>query len=437
VASALDRYAAADIAIGLQSSVFIEQPGLDPDVDRYLQLTAASTINGTRSLPRVEFSTSAPPSGPRPHIFLFVIDSLRRDYVSVYNPEVNFTPELERFARDSFVFSNAFTEYGGTWLSMPALWVGGPVARGWGGAPFDRVNAIEQLIVKDGYRLVINDFTVSGYLLKSTSRTFLQPNVPSVDTDLCTLLPDLQAELDATASDTRPVLAYLAPMNVHLLNTRSATTLSPGERYSGFYDPYASRLRRLDACFGRFVAYLKQRGLYANSIIIVTSDHGDSLGENGQWGHQFGLFPEHVRVPLLVRVPDSVRSTVTTDLSRISFLTDLAPTLYGLLGHEVTDPGPLFGSPLFVARDRDVQPRRRESFLLMSSYGPTYGLLRRNGRFLYVSDLAEGRDYAFDLSTSPLGTRVDVTPDVRQVNQRRIRQLVEQVNAFYGIRPTS
>jgi hypothetical protein len=361
---------------------------------------------------------------------------LRRDYVSVYNPHVDFTPELERFGRDSFVFSNAFTQYGGTWLSMPALWAGGPVARGWGGAPFDRVNALEQLIVKDSYRLVINDFTVSGYLLKSTPRTFLQPDVPSVDTDLCTLLPDLGAHLDATASDTRPVLAYLAPMNVHLLNTRSGKTLSPGERYPGFYEPYASRLRRLDACFGRFVAYLKQRELYDSSIIVVTSDHGDSLGENDQWGHQFGLFPEHIRVPLLVRVPDSVRSTVTTDLSGISFLTDLAPTLYALLGHEVADPGPLFGAPLFVSRDRDAASRRRESFLLMSSYGPTYGLLRRNGRFLYVSDIAEGRDYAFDLSTSLLGTRIDVTPDLRQVNQRLIRRLVEGVNAFYGIRPT-
>jgi sulfatase-like protein len=437
IASALERDATNDIVIGLQSSAFIEQPGLDPQQDRYLQLTAASTINGSRSVPHVEFSASETPSGPRPHIFLFVIDSLRRDYLSIYNPEVTFTPQLERFGRDSFVFTNAFTQYGGTWLSMPALWAGGPVARGWGGASFDRVNAIEQLIVKDRYRLIINDFTVSGYLMKSTPRTFLQPDVPSVDTDLCTLLTELEAQLEATASGNHPVLAYLAPMNVHLLNTRSGQTLSPGERYPGFYAPYASRLRRLDACFGEFIAFLKRRDLYDESIIVVTSDHGDSLGENGQWGHQFGLFPEHVRVPLLMRVPDSVRSTVTTDLSRISFLTDLAPTLYSLLGHEIRDPGRLFGSPLVVPRDRELPPRRRDSFLLMSSYGPTYGLLRRNGRLLYVVDIAEGRDYAFDLSRSPRGVRTEVTPDLRQVNRQLIRQLVEEVNAFYGIRPSS
>ena len=38
-----------------------------------------------------------------------------------------FTPGIEQFAADSFVFRNAFTRYGGTWLAMPSIWVGGQV----------------------------------------------------------------------------------------------------------------------------------------------------------------------------------------------------------------------------------------------------------------------------------------------------------------------
>ena len=52
------------------------------------------------------------PAALRPHIFVFVIDSLRRDYVSPYNRQVSFTPALERFARESTVFERAFTRYG-------------------------------------------------------------------------------------------------------------------------------------------------------------------------------------------------------------------------------------------------------------------------------------------------------------------------------------
>src|SRR5262249_23836542 len=70
---------------------------------------------------------SGAPAAVRPHIFLFVIDSLRRDYVAPYNDKVTFTPALDRFARESTVFERAFTRYGATGLSVPALWVGGLV----------------------------------------------------------------------------------------------------------------------------------------------------------------------------------------------------------------------------------------------------------------------------------------------------------------------
>jgi hypothetical protein len=59
----------------------------------------------------------APRVGRAPHSFMFVIDSLRQDYVSPYNPRVTFTPAIEAFARDSVVFKRAFTRYGATGLS--------------------------------------------------------------------------------------------------------------------------------------------------------------------------------------------------------------------------------------------------------------------------------------------------------------------------------
>ena len=70
---------------------------------------------------------------------MFVIDGLRRDYLSPYNRKVTFTPGIEALARDSFVFRNAFTAYAGTWLSMPAIWTGSALTRGWGRI-FPRMN---------------------------------------------------------------------------------------------------------------------------------------------------------------------------------------------------------------------------------------------------------------------------------------------------------
>jgi arylsulfatase A-like enzyme len=274
---------------------------------------------------------------------------------------------------------------------------------------------------------------VVGRLKPSIRPTMIDPGVPSPETDLCSNLAGLQQHLARPGSAAHPLFAYFAPMNVHLINTRhegrAATT---DQDYPGFYSPYASRLRRIDACFGDFVSYLKREGRYDDSIIVVTSDHGDSLGEEGIWGHAFWLFPEDIRVPLLVRIPSSLKPQVTTDLTRIAFSADIAPTLYGLLHHDVSNPGAIFGAPLFVPRGEDLPPRRRESYLVTSSYAPTYGLLRRNGRSLYVSDLFERKEFAFDLGREPIGTQILVDQATRRVNQRLIRERVSELGAFFG-----
>ncbi|MBW8867226.1 MAG: sulfatase-like hydrolase/transferase [Acidobacteria bacterium] len=343
-------------------------------------------------------------------------------------------PIVKRFAAEGFVFRNAFTRYGATRLSVPAIWSGGPMLRHLKLTSFDRINALEKLVASDSYRVAINDFTVRPYLRSTTPVTDLDPTVLSADTDLCQNVGSLERYLDQSAGDRRPVLTYLSPMNVHTVNTIDRGRRSLDGDYPGFYAPYASRLRRLDRCFGEFVDYLKQRGSYDDSIIVVTSDHGDSLGEDGRWGHAVWLYPEHVRVPLMVHVPSRLRAAVTTDLSRVAFTTDITPTLYGLLGHTLREAGPLFGSPLFVARGAALPSRRRASYLLMSSYGGSYGLLRQNGRSLFVSDAIQRRESAFDLASPPAAQSIALTDDRRRVNSL-IRRELESLDAFYGFRP--
>ena len=360
-----------------------------------------------------------------------MIDSLRRDYLSPYNPAVTFTPSLAAFAGDSFVFRNAFTRHGGTELAMPSIWAGATVVRTILAHRFPRMNALEKLVNQHGYRMAINDFTVAEYLGPSTPVTTIDPGVKSVDTDLCSNLSSLEAYLDGLTDDRRPVFGFFAPMNVHILNTRAGDVVPGGAGYPGFYAAYASRLRRIDGCFGGFVSYLRERGRYDNSVIIVTSDHGDSLGENGYWGHAMWLFPEDIRLPLIVHLPERMKAGLTTDLARLTFTTDIAPTLYALLGNPVRDFGPLFGTPLFVPPERTLVDRRRESFLLTSSYGATYGLLRHNGRLLYVTDLTEKREFAYDLSREPLGVPTVIDAGLRRLSQGRIQDRLSDLETFY------
>lgn len=428
-----ERYAAAETGFSLMADGLTTRAGVDLDYYRYLQMRADPTGSASVAVPDIEFSSHrAPASVSRPDIFLFVIDSLRPDYLSPYNAAVTFTPAIGTFAAESFVFRNVFTRHGGTELAMPSIWAGGSVVRKVLTSGFDRMNAMEKLINADGYRIEMNDFTVGGHLRPETPVTAIDTDLPNVQADLCHQLDTLEGHLD-DAADSRPVFAYFSPMNVHILNTRRGGQESVDDEYRDFYSPYASRLQRLDGCFGRFVSFLKARQRFENSIIIITGDHGDSLGENGHWGHAMWLFPEDVRVPLIVHIPEALRPGLTTDLTRLTFTTDIAPTIYALRNHPVRDLGPLFGAPLFVPQGQTLADRRRESFLLTSSYGPTFGLLRRNGQFLYVTDLLEWRDFAYDLARAPAEQPMVIDRDLRSLNEREIRARLDDLASLYHI----
>ena len=83
---------------------------------------------------------------------------------------------------------------------------------------------------------------------------------------------------------------------------------------------------------------MKLRGLLEKTLVVVTSDHGEGLGEHRLFGHGYSLYRTEIRVPLLIRPPAGhtpsrvVRETVS--------LRDLPATIVDLLGLGVSSPFP-------------------------------------------------------------------------------------------------
>jgi len=247
------------------------------------------------------------------------------------------------------------------------------------------------------------------------------------------MIGEMGEKLADVKSDSRSVFGYTLPQNLQIANAFDKP-VPPGESYPGFFERVAAPVHRIDGCFGTFIDRLKTLGLYDKSIVILTADHGDSLGEEGRWGHSYTVFPEVMRVPLIIHVPSNIAATVQTDLTRVSFLTDITPTLYGLLGYQPADLGALYGSPLF-SKTPDESFRRRDPFLLASSYGAVYGMLRHNGRSLYIADAVEGRDYAYDLADGNPGSRVEITEAMRALNWDLIQKEVGKIADQYHFTP--
>ena len=379
----------------------------------------------------------APRVDRAPNVFIFVIDSLRQDYVSPYNSRVTFTPAFGAFADDSVVFTRAFTRYGATGLSEPSIWTGGLLVHKQYVLPFAPMNALHKLLAADGYqRFISRDTILRTLMVPDEMDVELDAGVANMDYDLCRSLADLRSKILDPARPDRPIFAYTQPQNIHISRITREEGGAPGALpFTGFYAPYAARIQAIDACFGQFVQFLRDQQLYDDSVIVVTSDHGDSLGEGGRWGHAYTIFPEILRVPLVVHLPRALQAQVTCDSDSVASLVDITPTLYYLLGHRPLVGGEIFGRPLCTATPQERIATRRDAYMVASSYGPVYGILRGNGRWLYIADGVNYTDYYYDLMADPAGSTNVVTPEARDEYQQLIREGIDAVNRFY--RPPS
>lgn len=397
----------------------------------FAHLRANSLIQHVNVDPiRIDFDTSLVPSRvEKPNIFLFVIDSLRRDYVSPYNSKATFTPAIGKFAEDAVVFDRAFTRYGGTGLAVPAIWAGGMLLHKQYVTPFDPMNTLLRLVETDGYRRLMSmDSIVVQLMNPPPPADEVDRGVPVVEYRFCRTLEDMTSKLSAAAGDSRPIFAYTLPQDIHISHVRSEP-VPAGKSYDGFFAPAAAQIERMDACFGEFIHFLKRAKLYDDSVIILTSDHGDSLGEMLRWGHSYTMFPEVARIPLIVRVPERLRAHFVADEQALALSTDITPTLYALLGHRPSDLGPLYGRPLFASHDEQLQSRTGPT-LIASSYGGVYAVLHDGGSRMYIADGVNGRDYAYDL-TGEQPVRIGVTPENRTADQQFIRTNVDDIARAY------
>ena len=263
----------------------------------------------------------------------------------------------------------------------------------------------------------------------------LDAGLPVKDQRLCRTLDEVRGRLDRIAAADRPTFVYSLPQDVHISTiTREGNQPIDDAGYSGFNAPYASRVRRLDGCFGAFVDDLKARGIYDDSLIVLTSDHGDSLGEQGRMGHAYTVFPEVIQVPLLVHLPASMRDRYTADASALTFTSDLSPTLYDLLGHRPSAPSPIFGQPLYT-RTGEARPARANTQVVASSYGSVYGALLDDAKRLYIIDAVSLREYEYEMDGTAAGRSISIRGEDRAAGQKAVRAAVDEISRVYGYHP--
>jgi arylsulfatase A-like enzyme len=403
-------------------------------------------------------SVSAPePAGERkrPNVLLIVVDTLRWDRLTPYGYKRETSPEIARWlAEPGTVVEEAYSQAPWTLPSVVSFLTGrtpgdllGPDPAAYG-IP-DSVSPLAERMAALGYEtggFVANPTLHAGAGFGRGFRTFYAPpaDVAWIRRHADELnrhaLPWLAASQD------RPFFLYVHYIDPHdpyenpdVVDNRSPFETEPytgpitGDWIHGIYtgripleDPkrdlahidalYDSEVRYVDRFIGELLATMSPEVL-ADTLIVLTADHGEELYDHGGWKHGQTLYEEQIHVPLLVRWDGRVKAG--SRLPGTVRLLDLVPTIVAAAGGEadpawdgvnllpaLTGQGPLPRRPAF-AQHLSSGPLRaaavlgKEKLILFNReepFEPADGLQAH----LWEQDLGRlGRVELYDLARDP------------------------------------
>lgn len=207
------------------------------------------------------------------------------------------------------------------------------------------------------------------------------------------------------------------------------------EAAAGVYD---ACIRELDHFTGNLLEALEERGELDNTIVVLTSDHGESLGEHHRFGHRSGVYQTLLHVPLVVHFPRKlspgrVSEPVTTQ-DIFGTLTELA----GLPHPEVArsslpiseGPRPMLFSEV-LNYDHKGLALARKTFpeIAQEGWGKTYRTVRAGAHKLLVDQ--HGDTELYDLASDPLETK-----DLAEQSPEVLLRLTEAIEARWAALPT-
>lgn len=192
---------------------------------------------------------------------------------------------------------------------------------------------------------------------------------------------------------------------------------------------YDGAIAYLDARIEELLSCLRQREMLEETVVIITSDHGDNFGDHGLMGHELGLYDSLLRIPLIIRCPSLFPAgwRVTEQVQ----LLDVFTTILEILGHEGVETQ---GYSLLPERVK-ANPRRftvaeqsHPSFEVFTKRFPEFDLspydreLRairtEDYKYIWASD---GRDELYNIRVDPqekenlISTQPEEAQELRQM----------------------
>ena len=391
---------------------------------------AGSVIEIGRPRPIIRPSSTAEQSdgetgirpGRRPDIVLITLDAARPDHFSCYGYDRPTTPNIDLMSDESLVFTNVFALVPNTLRSVPTMITG--------------LSYLDHQVTEDDSTLPDEARTLAEYLRDAgyaTACFSANPNNSRAigDDQGYAEFFELWTEVPRALSDylTQRALEWLngfddsKPLHLQLHYVPPHAPYEPAPEFDVFTDPtydgwcdgtprtlrridkairaaddadlaqitalYDGNLLAVDASVAQVLDTLRGRERWKDTVVLVTSDHGEAFFEHRRLLHNNTVFDEMLRVPFILRLPGG-RHPDGVDLDRFATLADLTPTL--LAAASVQPAATLDGADLLqpgAATDaRDIVVRTAHHYPLRALRTPRWKLILTTSGQAQLYDLA-------------------------------------------------
>jgi len=336
----------------------------------------ASSLDGVR----VPAKKATAALADRPNVIVIVIDTLRADYLGSYGSTDGSSPNMDALAKDGLVFDELVTSASWTRASFASLYTSMlPSAHTCSTKVStlpDDVDTVAEVMSQDGYAtggLPDNINVTRSFNFQQGFDWFSYQALSNIagateSASQLSMYNVVRKLRDIAQGDKKTVTDYYQPADVVLGNSLSwfKENTAAGNKtfmvahlmevhdpyfrhpYDGYAvgrawhpepdaseaaelkDLYRGEIKYADEQIGSFVQGLKDAGLYDNTLIIVTADHGEEFNEHGGWWHGVTLYDEMIHVPLIMKLPNSERAgqRMPWQVRQI----DIAPTIAAMAG---------------------------------------------------------------------------------------------------------
>ncbi len=399
------------------------------------------------------------------NVFLITFDALRKDRVGCYGYNKGTTPNLDAFAKDAVRYTNSRSNAPWTLPSFSSIYTSlFPKTHGSGR------KAMQARQIEDMFTPLRTDFPTMPVFLKpfgyvtrlTTSHAYFDPvfglerDFDARDKDVINikkpLFVDEISDWLARYKDEKlfwhihiipphaPYVAvapydekhlqlnsdvlggsiklYFSDTEDSLRDWQDKEEMDKKQKYIS--DLYDAGLALADEFFGRVIETLKKEDLYDNTLIIVSSDHGEQFWEHGKYGHGFSLYDEELMVPLLIKFPENVSANTSSD--RFSLGIDLLPTILHL--NNIPIPAYFSGSSLLKPGNDGA---KQSDFKFFFQNHPDFAEAVIFGDYKYIAYRGGGRGELYNITKDPKErvNLVDSEPEM-------VLMAVDAIKHFYS-----